>query len=359
MGIADGLASFFGFSASSSSGKANLPDVFLLKIDSNTFVDIDVISIYSKILTDCIDRIQGIPNEVAPLLWDNVLQNEAPYGLITLIARAMSWKAEVFLVYNPGIKLVRPATREEEDKIQSDYELKGQSDLGIYVSFEHYQKSEMVKIYSAMEYCVIASMNKMMNLSKALQFKMSDMRKSVSLADADLPVAQAIAIAQSLRDGKDIIIDKNDEIVTNNPDISSIKESITFLDSKRSFYYGMPLSYINGEQTAGIGSTGEADTKAVERGLRHYYISILKPILEALFQIDTKFQSNDFRQIGTALEAIKTFQLVENDLLSLENKQKIIAKLFDVEFDPKSLDRPIPNNNQTPIQNQKSLPIGE
>jgi hypothetical protein len=176
-----------------------------------------------------------------------------------------------------------------------------------------------------------------MNLSKSIQYKMSDMRKSVSLSDAYLPTAQAMDLANSLRSGKDIIIDKNDEVVTNNPDISSIKESISFLDSKRSFYYGMPLSYINGEQTPGIGSTGEADTRAVERGLKQYYISILKPILEALFEINTTFKSNDFRQIGTALEAIKAFELVSDDLLSRENKQLIIAKLFDVDFNPDEL----------------------
>jgi hypothetical protein len=214
------------------------------------------------------------------------------------------------------------------------------SDLGIYVSFEGYQKSDMVKIYSAMEYCVIASMNKMMNLSKSIQYKMSDMRGSVSLSDSSTVVSQAIDLATSLRNGKDIIIDKNDEVVTNNPDISSIKESISFLDSKRAFYYGMPLSYINGEQTPGIGSTGEADTRAVERGLKGYYISILKPILETLFEISTTFKSNDFRQIGTALEAMKTFELVGDDLLSRENKQLIIAKLFDVDLDPKKLAAP-------------------
>jgi hypothetical protein len=334
MGI---LESFFGFTTSNSSGNADLPELFPLKIKSENFVDIDVINIYSKILTDCIERIQGIPDKVVPLLWDNFLQNESPLGLITLIANAMSTKGDLFLIYDEGISLLRLATPEEEEQIEADYVSKGSSDLGIYVSFEYYQKSDMVKIYSAMEYCVIASMNKMMNLSKSIQYKMSDMRKSVSLSDAYLPTAQAMDLANSLRSGKDIIIDKNDEVVTNNPDISSIKESISFLDSKRSFYYGMPLSYINGEQTPGIGSTGEADTRAVERGLKQYYISILKPILEALFEINTTFKSNDFRQIGTALEAIKAFELVSDDLLSRENKQLIIAKLFDVDFNPDEL----------------------
>lgn len=348
-----GLSDFFSFLGTTNTATSELPEVFPMKIKSETFVDIDVQNIYSKILTDCIDRIEGIPDTIMPLLWDNFLQNEAPQGLITLISCAMSYKDDLFLVYDRGLSLLRPATGDQEDQIEEDYKTKGQSSIGIYVSFESYTKSDMVKIYSAMEYCVIASMNKMMNLSKSLQYKMSDMRGSISASDADSPVKQAIQIASSLRNGKDILIDKNDEVVTNNPDISSIKESISFLDSKRAFYYGMPLSYITGEQTAGIGSTGEADTKAVERGLKNYYISILKPILEALFSIKTSFKSNDFRQIGTALEAIKTFELVADDLLSLQNKRLIISKLFDVELDESELSDPTPPVTQIPFQNNQ------
>ncbi len=346
------LSDFFGFSISPSQSSSDLPEAFAMKIKSETFVDIDVQNIYSKILTDCIERVQGIPDKVMPLLWDNFLQSEAPEGLITLIASAMCFKEKLFLVYDKGIRLLRKATKDEEILIEDDYVTKGLSSIGVFVSFENYRKTDMVKIYSAMEYCVIASMNKMMNLSKSIQYKMNDMRGSVSLSDSSVAVDQAISLATQLRNGKDIIIDKNDDVVTNNPDISSIKESISFLDSKRSFYYGMPLSYINGEQTAGIGSTGEADTKAVERGLKQYYISILKPILEAVFGIKTSFKSNDFRQISTALEAMKTFELVGDDLLSRENKQLIIAKLFDVEFDPESLSIAIPKSQ---IDTQQTL----
>jgi hypothetical protein len=93
----------------------------------------------------------------------------------------------------------------------------------------------------------------------------------------------------------------------------------------------MPLSYVDGEQTPGIGSTGEADTRAVERGLKQYYITIIKPTLEALFGIKTTFKSNDFRMIASGLEALKTFELVQdNTLMSQENMKLIVSKLFDL-----------------------------
>jgi hypothetical protein len=328
------LASLFGFGVKST--ESELPELFPLEMNLDFFVETDVLSVYSKILTDCIERTQGIPEDIAPLLWDSCLQNEAPDGLITLLAWAMSTNSELFLVYDRALTLLTEADTDEEKQIKADYEKKGQSDLGIYISFENYNRTEMVKLYSSMEYAVVSSLNKVMNLSKAIQFKMGEMRSSVSLSDSQVAVDQAKNIAKALSSGKDVIIDKIDEIVTGAPDISSIKSSIDFLDAKKCFYYGMPLSYINGEQTAGIGSTGEADTKAVERGLKQYFISILKPVLEALFQISVTFKSNDFRQITSALEAIKTFELVGDDLLSQNNKRLIISKLFDVELESQS-----------------------
>ena len=323
------LSSFFGFKSLENTD-SELPEIFSLGLKQDEFVDTDVMNVYSRILTDCVERTQGIDEDIFPLLWDNCLQSEASEGLITLVAQAMSDKKDLFLVYNEALNLVRRATTQEADAIREDYRNRGESALGIFVSFKNYNRTDMVKIYSSMEYCVVASLNKVMNLSKAIQFKMSAMRSSVSLSDSSVAKDQAKTIATALSKGKDVMMDKEDEILTGTPDISSIEKSIEFLDAKKSFYYGMPLSYIDGAQTAGIGSTGEADSKAVERGLKQYYISIVKPVVEDLFRVKTSFKSNDFRQIGSALEAIKTFELTSDELISQDDKKLIIRRLFDI-----------------------------
>lgn len=324
------LSTFFGFKNLELTSDSDLPEIFSLGLKQDQFVDTDVMNVYSRILTDCVERTQGIDEDIFPLLWDNCLQSEASEGLITLVAQAMSDKKDLFLVYNEALNLVRRATTQEADAIREDYRNRGESALGIFVSFKNYNRTDMVKIYSSMEYCVVASLNKVMNLSKAIQFKMSAMRSSVSLSDSSVAKDQAKTIATALSKGKDVMMDKEDEILTGTPDISSIEKSIEFLDAKKSFYYGMPLSYIDGAQTAGIGSTGEADSKAVERGLKQYYISIVKPVVEDLFRVKTSFKSNDFRQIGSALEAIKTFELTSDELISQDDKKLIIRRLFDI-----------------------------
>lgn len=326
------IANLFRFRSTASTG-AELPDLFPLGIGSDAFIKTDVETIYSKILTDCIERTQGIPETVETLLWDNCLQNESNRGLITLLSEAMAGKKDLFLVYAKAVGILREATHEEASKIREDYKTKGVSPVGVYVSFKNYRRTDMVKLYSAMEYCVVASLNKSANISKAVQIKMSKMRGDVALTDSAAVVDQAQAIATALSRGKDILLDKDDEVATAQPDVTAVKESIAFLDGKRAFYLGMPLSYINGEQTSGIGSTGEADMRATERGLKSYFVSILRPVIKLLFGAQVTFKSRDFRQIGSALEAVKTFELVGDDLVSLDNKRVIVSALLDIEND--------------------------
>lgn len=318
------------FGANKSLANDELPDIFPLSIAKSDFVKTDVINIYTKILTDVIERTQGIPEEAESALWDSCLASEASLGLVSLLAEAMESKGELFLVYKVGV--LRKATDDEKRQIEDDYKRLNKSSVGVYVSFKNYSKTDMVKLYSALEYCTIGALNKSLNLSKAIQIKISDMRGSVSLSNVADAKAQAVAIAENMAKGNDVTLDAKDVIETSKPDIASIESGMAFIDNKRSFYLGMPKSYIDGDQTTGMGSTGEQDTKAIERGLKNYYESIIRPVLNALFGINTEFKSQDFRLLSSGLEAVKVFSLIEgSELISDEEKRMIVSKLFDLD----------------------------
>ncbi len=319
-----------------------LPEIFPLAFGKESFIEIDCIAIYQKILTDVMERTHGLSEEQQDTLWDNCVQSEANHGLISLLARAMAYKQELFLVYDPAINVLRRADTGEQQQIKADYEKGNDSNIGVYLSFQHYLKSDLVRLYSALEYCTIASLNKSMNLSAAIQLKMNEMRSGVNLNDKSEVIAQAKLIAKSLGNGRDVLLDAKDVIENSKPDLTSIEAAIDYLNEKRAFYLGMPASYLCGEQTTGIGTTGEADTKAVERGLKNYYYSIVKPVLEALFDISPSYKSQDFRQIDQAMNALKTFAVTDDSILSLENKTLIINKLLDLPEDEEGDDVPEP-----------------
>lgn len=323
---------FFSFLSPITTNHIAINSVFPLSLKSPDFIKTDIITTFKKILIDTCERTSGIPKKYQKHLYDSCLQSDNSYGLITYLSDAMYNKSDLYLVFKSEV--LRIATPEEKDKIKTDYEKNASSSVGVYVSFKNYVTCDMVKIYSALEYCVLGSMHKSLNVSNAIQFKMNDMRQSTALNDSSLIVAQATEIAKGLGAGKDVIIDKNDEIATAVVDTAASEKASTFLMSKKAFYLSMPLSYIDGIQTTGMGSTGEQDMKAVERGLRQYFVSIIEPVLSAIFGLESlSFDTQDFRQITSALEILKSLDLVtDENLMPLKLKQKFIARAFGVDI---------------------------
>jgi hypothetical protein len=353
------LTTWFGWNVSTVSEE--LPDIFPISIKQDEFIKVDIINIYSKILTDVIERSHGLPDDKKALVWDNCVKSEASEGLLTLLSRAMADRADLFLVYESVVNVLRLATSTEAQIIKADYATKGESKVGVFISFKNYVRSDMIKLYSALEFTTVSALHKTMNLSKAVQFKMKNMRAGVSLTDSADVKAQAQLIAKSLAQGKDILLDGEDEVETSKPDLTAIKESISFLNQKRSFYLGLPESYINGELAGGLGDTGEGDTKAIERGLKGYFESIIKPVLFAVFNVKVTYKSQDFRQIAGSMEVIKTFSLVDDSLISMENKTKIVNQLLDLPEDSEGDEVPEPETGaqQVPDNTKQKTPPGK
>lgn len=323
----------FNFGFSSTRPEIGLPALFALNCSRTIFVEEDLKTIYKKILTDVAERSHGLNKDEEKTLWDSYLQSNTTNGLISILTKAMVTRSDAFIVYVPSVKVVRVATPDEEKQIKSDYKLKGESDIGVYVSFQNYTALTLVKLYSELEYLVLSNLNKTVNLSEAIQIKVAELRKSVSLADSSIASTQGTEIAEALALGKSIMIDAGDSIVTASVDTTPTEKAMTFLAEKKAFLLGMPLSYITGEQTSGIGSTGEADTRAVERGLKYYFVSIFKPVCDALYKVDLEFKTQDFRQATSALDALRTFEMVGDDILPTKSKREIIARMFDIEID--------------------------
>ncbi len=335
-------------------GESEIPSIFNLSIAPELFIRSDIINTYVKILTDVAERTHGIPEGSEPLLWDSCEQSESTHGLISLLAHAMFFQTDLFLVLAKTVKVLRKATSEEEAKIRADYKAHGKSSVGVYISFKLYRRTEMLQIYSSFEYCVLASLNKTLNISKSVQFKINDLRASVSFNDSAIARAQAQSIAKAMKNGNDVLLDAKDMVTTAAPDTGPTEKAISFLDAKRAFILGLPLSYIVGEQTGGLNATGEADMRAVERGLRQYFVSIIRPVLNAIFNVSVEFKSQDFRQITSALEVLKTFDLTSNDNLSSESKQNIVARVFDL--DPDEEKKQIEADAKEAAKNAKANP---
>lgn len=327
-----GLANLFGF-LGGSSPHDELPNLFPLPIADTEFIKIDVTNVYIKILTDVVERSDGISDDLQAVFWDNCLAGDTSHGLVHKLARAMYEKAEIFLVYDKATKVLRKATGGEEATIRADYQKQAESKVGVYISFAKYHRTDMVRLYSMLEYLTVAALNKSMNISKAVQFKIDGLRANVGLVDASVAKAQAQSIANALKKGNDVLMDGKDIVDTVKPDLTATNASMEFLNGKKAGYLNMPCSYIDGELNGGLGDSGQADARAIERGLKSYFVSIMKPVCKALFGIDIDFKSEDYDQIEAALDTIKTFELMSEELMTKDNQRQIVNKLFGLDPD--------------------------
>lgn len=329
-----GLLQQLGWSNSAQTPSTELPDIFPFPVLERDFIGNDIQNLYARILTDVLERTQGISDEQQVLLWDNCLGNESSEGLVTLIAKAMLNKAKLFLIYDSGVKVIRKATSQEQAEIERAYK-DGKQAPGIYITFENYTKTDMLRIYSALEYCTTAGLYKSGNISKAVQVKINDLRASVSITDSSKATTQGSAIATALKNGKDVLLDAKDIIETAKPDLTAVNASIEFIDNKRSLILGLPATYINGESSKGLGDSGEGDAKQVERGLKPFYFSIIKPVAEELFGVKTTFKSENYAGIASANETLKTFEITDDEYLSADNKRLIINRMYGLPDDEK------------------------
>lgn len=326
-----GLLNTIGFTSNKVELNSELPDIFPLSMTEKVFIEMDLKALFNKILTDTLERTHGITPEQQPLLFDNVHKGSTQDGLITMLVDAMYNKAELFLVYNSTLKVLRKATAQEQDQIRQDYQTGADSGVGLYVSFKNFDRKDILLIYSSIEYCLISGLYKGVNLSKAILFKMDSLRSAVGSIDSSEVVTQAGQISAALSNGKNALMDSKDMIEMMSPDMSAIDKGMGFLNQKRSLYLGLPKSYISGETHGGLGDSGTGETKAIDRGLKAFYYSIIKPVVEKLFSVKTTFKSNDLSHLPQALEVLKVFEITEDNYVNAEEKRMILTKAFDLE----------------------------
>jgi len=316
---------------SKTSVKNQLPEIFPMPIIERDFITIDNENIFSRILIDVLERTQGLPPDKYYLFWDNSLGSEKQDGLVSMISKAICNKSDLYLVYNRATGVLRKATQEEQQVIAQDYRTYGESKAGYYITFRNYIKSDMIRFYSKLEYSGISGLWKQSNISKTIEFKLHALRESVGAFDATDVIKQSKELAEAMASGRDIAIDSKDSIEMPTPDMEALSKFMSFIAEKRAFYLGLPQNYLVGTQNKGLGDSGKGESKAIERGLKPYYYSIVKPIFEAIFQVKTTFKSEDQDMIGTGLEVLKTMDITSDEYLSKENKALIVNKTFGIE----------------------------
>lgn len=312
---------FFGFGkifGTREATEAELDAPFKMAIDREQFYKVKTELLFKKILQRVYSRSEGATDkDKIASLSDSSEKSNAPKGLISLLACAMTLKEQTALVYEVGI--VRKATEEEKKQIEADYKKVAKSSKGVLVNFKDYWLSDIVQAYMAIVFDILSTMNTQVGLSKALQIKINALRGTVAAVGKDDPIAQAKAINEALNKGQSVLLDVKDEVASSKLDSDTVKNAIAMINALMASDLGVSLSFINGELTTGMSATGEADANADEYGFQDFFNSIFKPTCDKLYGWNLQFVTDDWRYLAAMADKLI---IVENSSL-LSDEQKL------------------------------------
>ena len=298
---------------------------FCVEMKAADFVDFKVIPLYAKILRRCYAKSSGLSDEQAANLWDSVDLGDAQHGIINKVSFAMAKKKELILFKDGGI--VREAEQAEADQIKKDYEERGRSEKGVYLNFKKYAMTDVLRLYMAFIFEIIRGAWVNVNLTKALQLKIADARKTIAASDAADPMQVASNVVSALKDGKSVFLDAGDEVKTTDLQTQAIKDALSLVYGLLAGELGVSTSFICGELTSGMAVTGEADVNANEDGIKDFFNSVFKPIMDKLFGVSLKFKSDNWRRIKEFAQIIPFVETAE--YISEEKKRELLERLFE------------------------------
>ena len=310
--------------------KENLSLCFDLSLNEKNFVDYMVSDLYQSILTMCFDKIifpdaeQDFKDKITPSFYDNLSVEGINKGIIKNLAYGITQNQKVFLVNaSAGDNIiVRQGTQEELQKYEKE---QGNIKNQIQMDFTKYNQSKALKLFYSMIYWIIRATNTNVKISNSVLVKIAKLRELVAKEDAEDVIKQAKEINDAIKKGNSIIADKDDTMERLEINSQATKDALDVAFSLVSGLIKMPLSFVNGELTTGLTQTGDSDNLAIERGLKNYYYTILKPCTEKLFETKTRFSSDNTAKLKTLIGILPQLEL--STLLTDEEKRAIIEDL--------------------------------
>lgn len=301
----------------------DLVNPYSLTVDRNLFVNFKTSVLYQKILKRCYAKSTGLTDEEAQNLWDSVELGNAQYGIISRVADAMTYKKELILVNDAGI--VRVADSDEAEEIKKDYASGAGSSKGVYMNFQKYSMTDIIKIYMDLIFDIMGGAKVNLGLAKALQYKISEMRKLIGASSSEDPMGRAKEIVEALKKGNSVAVDGQDSIMTTPLQTAPVVDALKMVYGLLASEIGVSISFVAGELTSGMAVTGEADVNANEDGIKDFFNSVFKPVISKLFKKDIKFKTDNWRKVK---EYAQVIPYVESSMYMTEEQKKLFFEFI-------------------------------
>jgi hypothetical protein len=320
----DKTKGLFKFQGNSLSNVANvsIPMGWDYYIDKDTFIEFYIKTIYKKILQYLFHKtiFDNNMDKKLNVFQDNFLNTEQNLGFISLLTDAIyRCESQVFR-YDSGTNTIEKFSY--RDGINAN-------DRHICVVDFSKNKSGILLLsqYVNMLYNLLTSEQKKANISNSLTFKINDLTDKVGMIEKKSVEQQALNIKNSILRGDMAVIDAGSSIDIGNTDITPETKTEETIKQNIAQVIGLPLNFLFGTSTAGIGASGENDTDSLERAMQTNFEIYWKPYVEKLFNIKIKYKVENWQLIRNCRDILDYVET--STLLSEEQKQTIVNDILE------------------------------
>lgn len=307
-----------------------ITEVCPLSIVKARYIEIAIRELYTRILYATLE-IVAVPEEIKKSDFSRTIYDthspEMVRGLMYHIIEAMADEDKVVLRKRPisGTKNAYwfeertnfTGAHKQDDETKWDF---------VHLDFEEFQRTELLEDYFGMIFDSILAAAKLVRVSGAILLKVADLSELISDKEVLLAVeTQVKQVNQALEESRGAYIDSESSIELPTVDTKPITEMMQFGFSLVCNATGRPMSFVNGEIAASLGSTGEGDRKQNRQASVRDFHEILKGIFDSVFRSDFDLKP-DLEQLSEISEFMNALEM--NQIVTADEKRNAIKTLL-------------------------------
>jgi hypothetical protein len=287
-------------------------------IDRTVFINFYVKTLYKKILQYLFRKTifdEKMKSKLG-IFHDNFLKTEQNLGFISLLTNAIYNCEMTVLKYDPKTNTI--------DRVNNYEDVKPQ-DVNVCVMDFSKNRAEILLLmqYAGMLYDLLESEQKKTKVSNSITFKVSNLTAKVGNIEKGTIEEQAINVKNAINNGDMAVIDSESTIETGTIDLSPETKTEGTLKENIAQIMGLPLNFLFGTSTAGIGSSGENDTDSLERAMQTNFEIYWRPYAEKLFNTKIKYKAENWQLIRNCVDIL---DYVETSMVLSEEQKKIVVR---------------------------------
>lgn len=291
------------------------------------YTDIAIRELYARIMYSTLD-IVSIPDQVgASDFSKTIYDSHSPvlrHGLMYYVIEAMSDETKVTL--RKRVLKGRENAFYFEEKMCS-LELKKENKLDLVVlDFEECHKTELLEAYFGMVFDAITSAAKLIRVGGALVLKIKDLSDLISDREVLLAIeTQVKQINSALKESRGAYLDSESSIEMPKVDMKPVAEQLEYAYSLICNATGRPMSFVNGQLSGGLSTSGEGDRKQNRQASIYDFNQILRGVFESVFGDDFEIKP-DVGQLSELSNFMNALEMTS--LYSDEEKRKIMDSIM-------------------------------